>query len=701
MNKKFYVLLLFVITVILSLNTLADSPRKGLIEEATSTACGPCAMLNPNFQEWVFNNLTILVPIVYHSSYSKRDPFYQDNPTLMNGRINEYYGIKGVPQALFNGSELNLKKPEETDLSKIVGKTSPLTISIEEKRNGNDDEVTITINSTKEITGKKLRIQVLEYYVKYNAINREREFYWNARKMLPDYKGIDFSIKANETKTFKQSFKLKSSWNKKYIYIAAFIQDDANKDVLQAEHNLKKVLTAPLSIDNKYLQIDGWAISKKEIKIKNLYDEPLKVKIDTTRSFIPAGWKVEINKKSITIPAKGTQVVNISISPHNKAGFANIKIFTEPISKKYYTHKKNIDINVLSKVTKYAVYIDNDFRAFFLIKSLSANSKFASKYAVVPLKKDILEHYPMENNFDLVMLSYDFFHKGLMTSKLASISKQTAKSLKAMVEKGKKIIITGEVELYNAFTPERKDDTEPKWKDFLSNTLGISVNGIPEWRISLKKENNIEIPIGIVKFNAKGIKNDPIGNGLDFTINDFSTIKTDPFVHATENIKSVAPKARPFLYFDNKKNKVGGVRIINGKSRAVYLSFSISAIKDGTVKNKLIGRILDWLFAKGTSGVDDNNSKLTDNRYLTFNISPNPVYDNATIKYTVLSKKVGNVQIYLSDVYGRVVKQMVSDNLTAGTYYCNLNVNDIASGSYLVVGVINGKTVTTPMIIAK
>ncbi len=599
MSKRMYGLLLFIVTLFFTINTLADSPRKGLVEEATNTSCAPCAYRNPSFQQWIFNNLDVLVPVVYHAWWpGANDPFYTENTVLMRARIKDYYGIDkiGVPYGLLNGSKIIVGNHPASFLSSIRSSTSPLTITIKEKRNGNSDEVTVTVNSSQAISGKKLRIQVLEYFIRYNAPNKEKEFYWIARKMLPDHNGIDFSIGAGETKEFKQTFNLKSTWKKNQIYIAAFIQDDEDKNVLQAEHNLK-VVVPYLFVDKMYLAIDASSSLSKDIEVKNTNSKSIKVKlsIDTKNSFIPSGWKAQLSTPSITIPAKSTKKVQLKVNSNDDAGFSIVHIAAEPVTSNPLKHKTNTNIGVLSNETKYAFFIGINDNAGLALRAIAGNLKYGSKMAAIPMSKDILKSYPMNEKFDLVVLSYDFWHRDYLTYTRTGYSSSLARSLKSMVTAGKKILITGEHNLQSS----TKNTTDPEAKSFLTQTLGIGYANNSVLRVRLNSQNKIT---GIIKFNAKGISGDPIGNGINLTLNDY-THGNDPFIILTDIIKILNPKAKPFLYYDNDKTKTGGVRIENGESKAVFLTFGFEAIKNTTQRNQFMGKILDWLFSSGSSTV--------------------------------------------------------------------------------------------------
>jgi hypothetical protein len=253
--KKFTFVLTVTLFLFASLFAFADSPRKVLIEEATNTSCGPCAAQNPTFQLYINNNFKDVIPLVYHAWWpGNNDPMYLENTVMNEARI-RYYGIEniGVPNVRVNGKIAPKSSgwydgaagdtvAINTEVNKYRGTNSPVTMTVAETRNGTQCSVSVTINTTQSLVGKKLRVAVVEYYISYPnppGTNGEKEFFWVARQMLPDHNGTTLDLNAGSNKTYNFSYTIKSTWKAQQIYIVAFIQDDNTKEVLQAAQILK------------------------------------------------------------------------------------------------------------------------------------------------------------------------------------------------------------------------------------------------------------------------------------------------------------------------------------------------------------------------------------------------------------------------------------------------------------------------------
>jgi hypothetical protein len=105
-----------------------------------------------------------------------------------------------------------------------------------------------------------------------------------------------------------------------------------------------------------------------------------------------------------------------------------------------------------------------------------------------------------------------------------------------------------------------------------------------------------------------------------------------------------------------------------------------------------MARQSDGLVVVGThgSGVFSANQTLvgveseTSNIPESFSISqnyPNPFNPSTKIKFALPSTE--NVKIIIYDIAGRQVKELLNQNLTAGTHTVDFDASDLASGTYI------------------
>ncbi len=85
---------------------------------------------------------------------------------------------------------------------------------------------------------------------------------------------------------------------------------------------------------------------------------------------------------------------------------------------------------------------------------------------------------------------------------------------------------------------------------------------------------------------------------------------------------------------------------------------------------------------------------------LSMSMTPNPVVDNSVFNYEVKADN-SNVRIYVMDISGKVVSELVNSNLSTGSYSLNFSSTNYANGTYFVMAEINGLQAQIPVVIAK
>ena len=109
----------------------------------------------------------------------------------------------------------------------------------------------------------------------------------------------------------------------------------------------------------------------------------------------------------------------------------------------------------------------------------------------------------------------------------------------------------------------------------------------------------------------------------------------------------------------------------------------------------------DWeIWAKVTFGDPTGiNDKETNKNVTLYQNIPNPAKCSTIIKYNL--SKDANINFALCDITGRKVFVKSENNVTAGTYKINLNVNNLSEGVYFYTLTANGYAVTKKMVVTK
>lgn len=87
------------------------------------------------------------------------------------------------------------------------------------------------------------------------------------------------------------------------------------------------------------------------------------------------------------------------------------------------------------------------------------------------------------------------------------------------------------------------------------------------------------------------------------------------------------------------------------------------------------------------------------NAITTFNLYPNPTRNTTDLSLQL--KENGLMQIYITDVTGKIIYSSSEENASAGHYSKTLNTRELANGLYVVGVTFNGQTSYTKLSIAK
>lgn len=220
--------------------------RNVLLEEWTSSTCGPCAANNPTIDAFIAARFDSIVAIKYHMNWPApgNDPMYLYNPQQANDR-RFYYGVNSVPHVIMDGI-VNPSYPYSNPPSlpnafyprKNVG--TPISLSVINTRLPGDTiqaDISLQISTPLPAGQYYLRVHAIERHIHYNTppgTNGEMDFYDVFRKAYPNSTGTAIPTTAGIYNfTFKYPLDM-AVWVDSMIYTAVFVQNDANKEILNA-----------------------------------------------------------------------------------------------------------------------------------------------------------------------------------------------------------------------------------------------------------------------------------------------------------------------------------------------------------------------------------------------------------------------------------------------------------------------------------
>ncbi len=290
----------------------AGVQRKVLLEEWTSSTCGPCAANNPTIDAFISARFDSIVAIKYHMNWPApgNDPMYAYNPTQANDR-RFYYGVNAVPHVIMDGI-VNPSYPYSNPPSlpdafyprKNVG--TPISISVTDTRLSGDTikaDVTIQIIAPLRSGQYYLRVHAIERKITYSTppgTNGESIFYDVFRKAYPTSLGTAIPTSIG-THNFTFKYKLDTAvWVDSMIYTAVFIQNDLTKEVINSakarNYTFENILSSNNLIINPGKPIPDLSLSDEEPYTPIiLFNESLSGSYNYELfegAFPPAGWRL-------------------------------------------------------------------------------------------------------------------------------------------------------------------------------------------------------------------------------------------------------------------------------------------------------------------------------------------------------------------------------------------------------------------------
>jgi len=611
---------IFILAVIgsMSISDAFSAKRWVLIEEFTNASCGPCEAANPGFKAFLNSNDDKVIPIVFRTQGPGRDVMYLQNPTMYSNR-SSYYVFDGVPSSFVNGLN-NIYPGDPTSLQNEVNKfsslTSPITITPTFTLDDKTMNIKVNVTSTSAITKKKLRVAVVEAYHYYEdaGTNNETKFYYVVREMLPDANGQDINITANESKDFTFIANPNKSLYFQYLYVVAFVQDDATKEVLQAgtsprpdisNVDTKKIVPVTMTVDanqkHGYVEANSTVTRKVKVTNPNLKETTFGL---SPRATLPADWSVSVEPREIKLAAGDIFFLMIRRSPRYTLSYANVNIDGYPINlgdNELGGYATGV-VNALHKGTKIVNYVgaaafDNYLAA---VSSQSASYKGMTNYLQI-LDMEAMTAYPSDN-FDVSVYNFDYFGlnnigaQGLLGSNYNQ-SVAIRNNIKKSLDAGKDVLIFGEWEASNTFATT----TYLNGQNFYKQDVGVNCTTQPLLRVSVDAQGNIT---GIIPYRVDGVAGDPISGGMSFSCNSHAYATSGQFFALMTDILKLetGSKAIPFLYSDATQSQIVGVRLENAaKGKLVYISAPPAGFEISQLAS-LYNKTLDWFYSTAAAG---------------------------------------------------------------------------------------------------
>jgi len=227
-----------------SLSTVAQVPRKMLVEHFTNTRCSICASLNPGF----YTNLNSQPAGIRHIAYHPSSPyssclFSQQNKPENDARTN-YYNVYGsTPRILVNGTliTVNNNYNSPTIFDPFENQTSGLSVQLSQGLTTTNDSIQVRAVirrvATDATSSLLLYGGMAEDTVFYASPNGESRHYDVFRKAVFGINGTTFTAPAQvgDSIVFTGKAAFSSLWNASRLFAYAVVQQTSNRQLVQSE----------------------------------------------------------------------------------------------------------------------------------------------------------------------------------------------------------------------------------------------------------------------------------------------------------------------------------------------------------------------------------------------------------------------------------------------------------------------------------
>jgi hypothetical protein len=274
------------------LTGFSQSPRLVLLEEFTSSTCGPCAGVNPQFHTWQTQNPDKFTSIYYHVSWPSpgNDPMYLANTVDNSGRVS-YYGVGYVPYSVLDGNYYtgNANGWSMTTVNTRQAVDSPFEIHVKHLVSQTQDSVTSTmvVKATQPVSGTLVVHNVIiEKHIHFNTppgTNGEKDFYNVMKKMMPSKEGTAMpnNMTTGDYMILEGTWPFGTVYDVNEIAAVGFVQNKNTKEVHQAANSSTDPLVFPYDNDVQVMEISSLPTTTctgkitPSVKIRNNGNNPV------------------------------------------------------------------------------------------------------------------------------------------------------------------------------------------------------------------------------------------------------------------------------------------------------------------------------------------------------------------------------------------------------------------------------------------
>ncbi len=632
--------------------------RVVLVEDFTNWGCVPCAIPNTYLHNvMVAMGEDQVFDIAYHMSWpSGNDPFYLANPSENNTR-RYYYGVNAVPHMRCDGLSQMSTSSQAAMTAAINARlavSSHIWMDIEAALNGSNIELTCKTYADQAISGSKmLHMLILDRYTYLPATpNGNPHHYHSMMDMAPSGNGQIFNVSAFDTTTFTEIIPLNPTWELENIDIAAFVQDNANREVLQA-------CVAQFPLDFPGLQYvdytledngnnDGRAEPGEEaylyVTLENGEHFQTAVNVVATLSTTDPDLTVTtptVNFPDIPNGGTGTNTVpmafEVSLTAQPHMSSVHVEVVSDPLQTMY-----EFDIDLFIGWPE-VLLVDDDGTSIMEDYYMSALDNIGKSYEYWDINTMGVPDPSAVAGYPIMI-----WFTGWSSVDVLTLEERTL--IEDYVDDGGYLFMSGQN------IAQGLDASAPTFlTDMLHVTFGTAN--------TMNKELN-------------GTGPDPVWNTLSVDCNSGgagSGTCTNP-----DGVTATVPGEEVFVYSTAAYD--GGIAYEETDAgKVVFFSFpfeAINGLNSTNTREEVMQAVLDY-FGPINSVEPQQNVPVS---HELFRVYPNPFNPSTAINYQLSAFSYVTLTVY--DLQGREVAELVNDWRDAGYHEVTFDASDLSSGVY-------------------
>jgi len=485
------------------------------------------------------------------------------------------------------------------------------------------------------------------------------------RDMVPNLTGTPLTVQnAGQIQTLELPFTM-GAWNGNNMQVIAWVQRDSDKFIYNSGNSRVVPFAANVAVAGaQQAVLTGEPLDFGTTTIANvgLQDDVYDITLDT--SALPSGWDAYFTYN-------GVETTSVSVPV---ASFATANLFVTIDANTYenshvtlniYSQGGAVDVASIDFVTvpgnRQVLLVADDGGAGYTGTYFEPAITAAGKtFAVWDRSLTTIDAVAMAE-FDAVVWACGNTNPSLEPDDTAAIT--------AYLAGGGKLMLTGQ------------DVAE--W---------LYANGGTSW---FQTTTHIRMRGGNSgSRDVNGVVGDPITDGLTISLigGDGADNQPDP-----DWFQSIYADAIPIFNYANAR--LAGSRLEVGNSKLVFFGFGFEGINSQSTRNTLMTNVLTYLVPGGSTPVQDTPRVLT----LAQN-TPNPF--NPLTKIAFALDRNGPVRLAVYDLQGRLVRNLVSEPMTAGEHTLVWDGRDdanqqAASGTYVYRLTADGTTLSRKMTLVK